>query len=210
MADQSASSAESISDSLGSVTMMYQRAVDGDSQAPRELWEAYSKRLFGLARSVLRQRGVAPAHASEDSIVNEAFAKFFDAISKGKYGEVADRHELWCLLAVVTRNKAINRVAKARPQAAHFVDVESSILEQAHAGPTGEEVAALSDTIDVIEQKIRDRAKNDEQADRIIRVMTMTLSGHTQQEIASEIGQAEITVRRNLTMIRRLLDGAMD
>ncbi|PAY19058.1 hypothetical protein CKO51_13065 [Rhodopirellula sp. SM50] len=198
--------AESIAESLGSVTVMYQRAVEGDSQAPAELWDAYSKRLFGLARAVLRQRGITPAQASEDSIVNAAFAKFFDALQRGKYNEVADRHELWCLLATITRNNALNQAGRAGRQAQRVSDAESAVFKQADGGPTAEEVAALSDTLSDLEQKIQDRSTNADQAERIIQVMTMTLSGHTQREIAEAIGQSEVTVRRNLSMIRDLID----
>ncbi len=184
---------------------MYQRAIDGDSQAPGGIWDAYCKRLQGLARAVLRQRGVAPAQASEDSVVNAAFAKFFAALSRGKYREVADRHELWCLLAVITRNTALKQAKRAGKQAAYNTDADSLLLQHADTSPTPAEVAALSDTISDLEQQIRARSADSEQADRIIRVMSMTLSGYTQREIATAIGKSEVTVRRNLNMVRDLL-----
>jgi len=204
MPDKSGHEPESVADSLGSVTFMYQRAIDGDSQAPDAIWDAYCKRLQGLARAVLRQRGVAPAQASEDSVVNAAFAKFFAALSRGKYREVADRHELWCLLAVITRNTALKQAKQAGQQAA-YTDADSLVLQHADTSPTPAEVAALSDTISDLEQQIRARSTDSEQADRIIRVMSMTLSGYTQREIATAIGKSEVTVRRNLNMVRDLL-----
>jgi DNA-directed RNA polymerase specialized sigma24 family protein len=197
---------ESVADSLGSVTCLYQRVVDGDCRATGALWDAYCKRLYGLARAVLRQRGIAPAQASEDSVVNAAFAKFFAALSQGKYREVADRHELWCLLAVITRNTAIHHAKRAGKQMAYTTDVESFVLQQADASPTPAEVAALSDTISDLEQRIRARSTDREQADRIIRVMSMTLCGYTQREIAAAIGKSEVTVRRNLKLVRDLLN----
>jgi RNA polymerase sigma factor (sigma-70 family) len=198
--------AESIAQSLGSITIMYERARDGDSRAPEELWNAYSKRLLGLARAVLRQRGITPADASEDSIVNAAFAKFFDAISRGKYHDVADRHDLWRLLAVITRNSALNEAKRSGNRKARVAAQSDSIFTQ-HTDdePAPEEVAALSDTIESLERQIRERATTGEQSERIIQVMTMTLSGHTQREISEAIGQSEVTVRRNLTIVRELL-----
>ena len=41
---------------------------------------------------------------------------------------------------------------------------------------------------------------------RIIAVLEMTLSGHKQREIAGKIEQSEATVRRNLNLIRELLN----
>jgi DNA-directed RNA polymerase specialized sigma24 family protein len=198
-------SADSVAESLGSVTMMYQRAVDGDSQAADALWHAYARRLSGLAGAVLRQRGIAPAQTSQDSVVNVAFARFFEALARGKYHDVADRHELWRLLAVITRNTALNQAKRARNRAIHEAHLASSGMEFADAGPTPEEIAALCDTIAVTEQRIRERSTSSAQSDRIVRVLNMTLSGHTQREIADAIGQSEVTVRRNLQMIRDLL-----
>ena len=197
----------SVAESLGSITRMYQLALAGDSRAPDVLWERYSRRLFGLARAVLRQRGICSAHASEDSVVNEAFARFFEAISQGRYQEVADRHELWHLLATMTRNHALNQAKRHGKAATELADLAAA--DHAHDDPTPGEVAAVSDTIESLEQRIRDQAKTDQQAERIIRVMQLTLSGYTQREIAADICQSEVTVRRNLSMIRQLmpLDG---
>lgn len=194
---------ESVGNSLGSVTDLYKLALAGDSQAPAALWERYSKRLFGLARAVLRQRGICPAHSSEDSVVNEAFAKFFESIAKGRYHEVADRHELWHLLATMTRNHALNQAKRHGKTPIGTSDVNTGEYENDWPNPL--DVAAVSDTIESLEQRIRDHSKTDQQASRIIRVMQMTLCGYTQREIAEDISQSEVTVRRNLSMIRQLM-----
>ena len=203
MGTQRGAEHSSVAESLGSITTMYKRALAGDSCAPDALWDHYSKRLFGLARAVLRQRGISPAHTSEDSVVNDAFARLFEAISKGRYQDVADRHELWHLLATMTRNLALNQVKRYRKAPVAIADTPES--EHGDEQPTFEEVAAVSDTIESLERRIRERSKTEQQSDRIIRVMRMTLSGYTQREIASEIRQSEVTVRRNLTMIRELM-----
>ncbi len=202
LTDESASVAESMS----GITVMYKRAKDGDARATEELWKAYSKRLFGLARAVLRSRGIAPVDASEDSVVNIAFAKFFNAIANGKYQDVADRHDLWRLLAVITRNSALNQAKRHGKVIRVSADDDSMFMEQADDQPTPEDVAALSDTVESLEQQIRRRSTTAEQSERIIRVMTMTLAGHTQREIADAIDQSEITVRRNLQIVRELLN----
>ena len=44
------SDAESVAETLASVTEIYHRAVEGDSVAEAEIWEAYARRLQGLAR----------------------------------------------------------------------------------------------------------------------------------------------------------------
>lgn len=194
-----------VADSPSSITLIYARAKSGDEAAATELWNAYAKRLLGLARAVLRSRGIAPADASEDSVVNAAFTKFFDALSKRKYQGVADRHDIWRLLAVITRNHALNQARKHGKRLDRNLDSDSLFLSEPNFEPSSQEVVAVSDMIDRIHQEVRSRAKSEEQAMRITRVMTMTLSGHTQKEIASAIDQSEVTVRRNLRMIRQIL-----
>ena len=198
----------SVAKSLSSITSIYDRAKLGDHDAVTALWQVYSKRLLGLARSVLLKRGIAPVEATEDSVANAAFANFCAAMSRGKYQEVKDRHELWCLLAVITRNNALNRVKRIRNRIDRHRDTDLQMLGKASNDPTPEEVAALTETISVLEEKIWSEAKTDEQAERVIRVMQMTLSGFTRREIAKSIGRTEATVRRNINMVRGLLNGS--
>lgn len=193
-------------ESLSSITRVYERAKLGEEDAATELWETYSKRLLGLARAVLHSRGIVPADVSEDSVVNAAVAKFFDALSRGRYQDVADRHDLWRLLAVITRNHALNQAKKYGNRIDRNLGSDSIFVQEASGEPMPEEVAALSDMIGRVEHTIRSRSKSHHQAERIIRVMTMTLSGHTQGEIASAIGQSAVTVRRNLSMIREIIE----
>ena len=194
-----------LADSLGSVTAIYHRVIEGESQATNELWEVYSKRLLGLARAVLRSHGIATAQVSEDSIVNVAFSRFFDALKQGRYQEVADRHELWCLLAVITRNRALNQIKQADRRTRDLTEDELAVELRPDGCPNPHEVAALCDTVARLENEIRAKSRSTPQAERTMTIFRMTLSGYTQREIAEKIGRAEVTVRRSLAVIRKLL-----
>lgn len=191
-------------DSLGEITLLYERAKSGDEDAAEGLWYVYANRLLGLARAVLERRGIAPSETSEDSVVNMAFTRFFDALSRGKYSDVQNRHDLWRLLAVITRNHALNEAKRYGRRIDRTRDSEA-LLNQSCAEPIANEVLAVSDMVEKIELEIQERSRNDQQADRIIQILRMTLCGHTQKEISSAIGQSEITVRRRLGMVRELL-----
>lgn len=106
---------------------------------------------------------------------------------------------------MITRNSALTQAKRARKRAEWESIIEVSCDRFADSAPTPEYVAALSDTIAATENKIRQRSPSVEQADRIIRVMNMTRIGHRQREISEEIGQSVVTGRRNLQMIRDLL-----
>ena len=195
-----------VADSLSSITLMYEQAKRGDGDAANQLWHAYSRRLHGLARAVLRNKGIVPSEASEDSVVNTSFAKFFDALSHGRYQEVKDRHDLWSLLSVMTRNNALNAAKKQGRRLDRVSAPESYVAESADTQPSPDDVAALSDMVDWLLNTISAKSKSEEQADRINKVLMMTLSGFRQTEIAERIGQSEMTVRRNLNLIRDLLN----
>src|SRR5690349_7255329 len=90
-------------DPTGSVTLFFGQLRAGDPAAAEALWERFFPRLVGLARRTLAGRPQRAADA--DDAAQSAFASFCMRVRAGEYA-VADRADLWHLLAAITANKA--------------------------------------------------------------------------------------------------------
>src|SRR5580765_2796606 len=91
------------SDPAGSVTLFFGQLRAGDPVAAGALWERFFPRLVALAHKTLAGRPQRVADA--DDAAQSAFASFCVRVKAGEF-EVADRSDLWNLLAAVTANKA--------------------------------------------------------------------------------------------------------
>src|SRR5947209_9523450 len=96
-------------DATGSVTVLLNRLKLGDrDEAVRGLWEAYFRRLVGLARGHLKNRPRGPA--DEEDVALSAFDSFVRAAEAGRFPRLDDRDDLWQVLLVVTSRKAADAV----------------------------------------------------------------------------------------------------
>ena len=193
--------------SLGSITELFERARDQDTQAARELWQAYSSRLAALATATLRRAGIAEIDAEGDSVANSAFNAFLSALSDGRYHEVKDRDALWRLLATITRNTALSRVRASNVYRRHLASArDEQVNANRHlAEAENDSSIMMADTISRLHAKIDSLSNGAEQADRYRRVLDLSLLGHTQEDIAKMIGRSSATVRRNLRTLGDLL-----
>ena len=88
---------------LGSVTLFFDQLRTGDPAAAEALWVRFFPRLVALAHKTLAGRPQRVADA--DDAAQSAFASFCLRVKAGEF-EVANRSDLWNLLATVTANKA--------------------------------------------------------------------------------------------------------
>src|SRR5437763_11236120 len=96
-------------DDTGSVTIWLGRLKAGDrDEAVARLWEAYFRRLVGLARGHLKNRPRGPA--DEEDVALSAFDSFVRAAEAGRFPRLDDRDDLWQVLLVVTSRKAADAV----------------------------------------------------------------------------------------------------
>lgn len=170
-------------------------------QAAAALWNAYAPRLAALARRVLgtsRQR----AFDAED-IVQEAFGAFFNAVEAGQYPAVANRAELWRLLAEITRNRAIDFLkgeARAKRAGGRLRG------ESAFEGATASSPAGLDELPDDVpfgwEFDLDCAEFLDSLEPELQEVARLRLAGFSNKEIASRLGRVEKTVERKLGLIR--------
>ena len=95
-----------------SVAHWFEQIRNGDSEAARAIWERYFPELVRLAREKLR--GVPRRVADEEDIAASVMKSFFRAAQKGRFPDLADRHELWRLLLQMTARKVVDSKHRLR------------------------------------------------------------------------------------------------
>src|SRR5262245_22932468 len=119
------------------VTVCLERFRDGDRDAAQQLWEAYYRRLVGLARKKLEGR--VRLVGDEEDVALSAFKSLCRGIERGRYPQLADRNDLWNVLVTITLHKVLHLVRdEARekrgggrqPLASDARDGEVNLLQQ--------------------------------------------------------------------------------
>jgi hypothetical protein len=79
----------------GSVTHWLGAIKNGEAAAAQKLWEAYYRRLVGLARQRL---GETPRGAAdEEDVALSALNSFVEGLAHGRFPQLNDRDDLWRL-----------------------------------------------------------------------------------------------------------------
>jgi DNA-directed RNA polymerase specialized sigma24 family protein len=193
--------------SAGSVTTWVGQLRAGNHVAAQRLWERYFARLVSLARTKLH--GLRRGAADEEDVALSAFDSFYRGVEQGRFPQLDDRHNLWELLLVITVRKAIDlrqhetrqkrgggKVAgeSALDGLLRSDDGGAGIEQVVGAEPTPALAAQTADEV----QRLLGMLPNDE----VRSVAVMKLQSYTNAEIASQLGCAEATVERRLSLIR--------
>jgi DNA-directed RNA polymerase specialized sigma24 family protein len=185
----------------GSITRLIVLLKEGGRAAAQPLWDAYFRRLVGLARA--RLRGTPRGMADEEDVALSAFDSFCRRAEQGLFPQLADRDDLWQLLFVLTVRKAIGlarhqgRARRGGGRIASLEDLDSRDLGAVLGPePTPELAAQMADEC----RRLLDRL-----GDETLRaVARWKMEGWTNHEIAGRLGCVEHTVERKLRSIRRL------
>jgi DNA-directed RNA polymerase specialized sigma24 family protein len=195
--------------SLGSVSHWIARLKRGDSAAAQRLWEDYFQRLVGLARAKLR--GVPRREADEEDVALSAFDSFCRGAARGRFSRLADRTDLWQLLALITVRKAIDlvhRTKRARAgggrlrgesaleDAKDSASGEAGLARIVSQEPTPEMVAQFTEQCRRLLQMLGD--------DKLRAVALWKLEGYRNEEIAGKLGCVTRTVEWKLKRIRTI------
>jgi DNA-directed RNA polymerase specialized sigma24 family protein len=194
--------------SSGSVTHWIAQLQAGDATAAQPLWEAYFRRLVGLARKKLQ--GIARRAADEEDVALSAFDSFCRAAAQGRYPQLADRDDLWQQLVLITARKAVDLVHHERrlKRGGGTVRGDSALLcpedSSADAGmqqvvghePTPAFAAQVAEEC----QRLLSELNNPE----LRSVALWKMEGYTHEEIAAKLGCVKRTVDRKLWRIRSI------
>jgi DNA-directed RNA polymerase specialized sigma24 family protein len=185
----------------GSITRLIVLLKEGDRAAAQPLWDAYFRRLVGLARA--RLRGTPRGMADEEDVALSAFDSFLRRAERGQYPQLTDRDDLWQLLFVITVRKAIGLV-RHQGRARRGSGRVTALTDLADWDP--ETILGPEPTPELAVQLAEEsRRLLDCLGDETLRVVAQwKLEGWTNREIAARLGCVVHTVERKLRSIRRL------
>lgn len=166
----------------------------------RQSFERFTRRLIGLARSHLDTR--MRRKIDPEDVVQSAYKSFLL-----RYGDGALAEEgwdgLWGMLMVITLRKCAERVRYYRTQGRDLARESAPSpnderwREAIDQEPTPEQAAVLAETVEALLGEL----EGDERS-----IVEMSLQGHSTQEISTQLGRAERSVRRIRERVRLQLE----
>ncbi len=186
------------------MSITVERSDGGIVDAEILLWERYWRRLHGLARKQLgnSNRGAV----NEEDVAISAFAEFCHQVQKDGFKQgIADREDLWQLLALMTKRKAIDQFRKERRFVSEYEPNHCPVDDSQQFNPLDTK-ALEKDSPSVIAQAKEELGRllsllPDEQARRIV---CLRLEGYSNLEISAIEGCALRTVERRISSIKGL------
>jgi DNA-directed RNA polymerase specialized sigma24 family protein len=187
---------------LGSVTVWLDQLRRGERDALQVLWAKYFSRLVAAARE--RLGGAPRVLADEEDVALSAFDSFFRRVQQGQFPRLADRHDLWSVLLLIASRKACDLIEhEARGKrdwrrrddgAPCAVPGGHNLLGLLSREPDPSFALEMADRCAALLALLED--------DQLRHIAMRKLEGHTNSEIASELGCALATVERRLVLIR--------
>jgi len=187
----------------GSISMLIEQLKGHpDEEAAQRIYERYIERLVGLARARL---GGAPHRlADEEDVAQVAIRALFEGLRKGRFPRLSDRDDLWQILAMLVRRKAID----VRRQGTREHLAGESILGRYYESVTEargmEQIAEAAPTPDEaveFEEELRRRLNQLPKA-HYRQVVLWKMEGQSNEEIAEALGCTIRSVERYLNTIR--------
>jgi DNA-directed RNA polymerase specialized sigma24 family protein len=191
--------------SKGSVTYWLDRLKARDREAVQKLWEGYFRRLTWLARK--RLQAVPRSAADEEDVALSAFDSFCRGVEEGRFPRLADRDDLWQVLAVIIQRKASNLVKHERRQKRGGGKIHHQSAFHHHDGDGttvfGQILSREPDPEFVIQVADECRHLLEKLPDEGLRSLAVwKMEGYTNDELATKLGRSRATVERKLGLIR--------
>jgi RNA polymerase sigma factor (sigma-70 family) len=187
----------------GSITRWVKQLQQGERAVVQGLWEAYMRKLVQLAHKKLQ--GLPPQVADPEDVALSAFKSFCLAAEQNRFPRLEDRHDLWQVLVMLTRNKAGDMCDYHRRGKRDHRRVRS----EADLSPA--EILAFSELLQSGEPDPQFAVEVAEQCQRLLQrlpdeslrqIAVRKLEGYTNAEIADLMQCAPATVERRLARIR--------
>jgi RNA polymerase sigma factor (sigma-70 family) len=187
----------------GSITQWVKQLQDGERAAVQRLWEAYVRKLIQLAHKKLQ--GLPPQLADPEDVALSAFKSFCRAVEENRFPRLEDRHDLWQILVMLTRNKAGDlRDYHRRSRRDHRRTRGQADMSRA-------ESETFSELLQRGEPDPQFAAEVAEECQRLLQLLPdeplrqialRKLEGYTNSEIADLFHCAPATIERRLARIR--------
>jgi RNA polymerase sigma-70 factor (ECF subfamily) len=175
------------------------RLRGGEDDAAEAVFRRFLEPLIGVARTHLGR--LLRSKVDPEDVVQSAYRSFFLRARQGQF-EWTSWDGLWRLLARITVCKCVNRMAFFRMQKRDATREASTADENLmqrviDSTPTAEQAAILVETTaDLLRGLDADSRP----------ILELLLQGHTVQEVSSQTGWAERTVRRVRQRARERLE----
>ena len=190
-----------------SVTAWINELKAGNHEAAQKLWERYFRRLVGLARSKLK--GMPRRVADAEDVALSVLDSFCRGAQHGRFPQLRDRNNLWPLLLLITKRKAIDLIQAQRAQkrGGGKVQGESALLiliDSSAAGienvldrePTPQFAAEVAEECQRLVNLLND--------DRLREIAILKMEGYTDKEVAAKLNCGIRTVERKLERARAI------
>lgn len=179
---------------IGSVTQWIQDVKLGEGEAAQRLWDRYFSSLVNLAHRKMYH--VPKQESDEEDVVVQALSSFFDGAKRGQFPQLADRNDLWSLLASIVEHKAhkvrSRHAALKRGGGKVRVDLNLDTHPGRPSFPSLDELSlGLRELMGVL---------ND---DQLCDIVVLIFHGHTNAEIAAKLEIHERTVERRRMLVRK-------
>lgn len=189
------------------VTSWFRQLEAGDEHAAHLLWQRYYRELIELARTRL---GATPRRIfDEEDVALSVMRCLYEGAARGQYSGLANRRELWRLLAIITARKVIakQRLLNKQKRGGGRVRGDSALngnsfgrsregFDQFRSDAASPEVLAIA-----AEEFQRLMALLDD--DRLRQIAQFKLEGYTNEEIGDRIGLTCRSIERKLQKIRQ-------
>ena len=167
----------------------------------RGLQRPLPRHALASALAALLEFGNDEGVADEEDIVQEAFWHFFFGVRNGKFSELNDGDDVWQVLVMLARRRAVeavryeNAARRCAPKVAPPCETTDPVSNVSQILPP-ERTAEIRD-----ELAFRLRGFG---GARLRRIVYMKMLGYTHVEIAERFGCAVRTIERKMALIRRI------
>jgi RNA polymerase sigma factor (sigma-70 family) len=170
-----------------SVAGFFQELRAGNPEGLEKLWQRFRPRLLGLAQATLgRQLG---GMTDADDAVQSAMLSFWQRAERGDFGDNPDTEDLWQILAVITKRKALRHRTRENAKKRGGGQRMPLTGDEADAAPSQSTSLVYEEFFELLDPTLRTFA--------LLRIL-----GFSNREIADELNCSERKVERKLQLIR--------